>query len=573
MTRTTRLTTLVVTAVLVVGLSAPAAGAAGTGASDLGGSAGTASPVAAGTNNSSVNVTVGQQLSTVVAAASDEVQTDFEDTAFAVSFEAANESERAEAVADRAERLRERAENVSEAYRAATEAYRAGEISESEYAQRIAVLNARAGSISTSYRRLQNRAENVSALELRAEGFERTAPNRSVETLDAVTGGGPSAVLERFTGQTEGEIDIEAENGLSIEAQSEDGERSVEVRRGRDDDDSMTVAQSAALGTARDALPAAPDGGSWALTEGSVHAESGYYEFAFALRGANATGESEVRVDGSTGSVFRLEQDVEPGADGDLTDRDDGENDTEADDVLGLVVADGTPAPNATITVQAVSDGQPAANATVYLGDRRVGTTDGSGTVSLTLPADGATVTAVRGDREAELEFEFEDREDEVFRQLDVSGSVDNGTVTVSVSYNGSPVTGATVYADGDRVGTTAGDGTVRFAPEAGDDLEVEVVKGEFEAELTFAVSGDSLSLAEEPHEGDGDKVETEDEDEDEREDENEREDDKSDEDEKDDEDDAETTTEADDDDGEDDDESETTTEDDDEGTTTDDDG
>ncbi|WP_435178159.1 DUF7096 domain-containing protein [Halorussus sp. AFM4] len=515
MISTSRLTTLVLAALLVAGTTAPAAATAGSGASRLTESVATGLAAADGTNNSSVNVTVGQQLSTVVTATSDEVQTDFENTAFEVNFEGANESERAEAVAERAETLRERAERINEDYRDATTAYRSGELTESEYAQRIAVLNTRAENVRGSYERLQERAENVSTPDLREAGINGTTLNGSVESLDAVTGSGPSAILERFTGQTEGELDIEADDGLTVEVESEDGERSVEVRRSRDDDETMTVDRSAALSTAREELPAAPGNGSWTLTEGSVHAESGYYKFEFSLRGANASGESEVRVDGSSGTVFRLEQEVEHRERDEQSDRGNDErgNESERDGELSLVVAGGTPAPNATITVKAVSEGEPVPNATVYVGDSAAGTTDDAGTVSVTLPEGGATVKAVRGDREAELEFEFAGREDNGSRRLDVSGSIDNGTVTISVSADGASVSGATVYADGDRVGTTAADGTVSFATDATEELAVEVVKGESEAEVTLAVSGDSMSPSGESDEGDGDEAETDGED------------------------------------------------------------
>jgi hypothetical protein len=426
------------------------------------------------------------------------------------------------------------------------------------------VLNSRAENLLQSYERLQDRAENVSALDLRAAGVNRTALNRSIEGLDAVTGTGPAALLDRFTGQTEGELNVEAENGLAVEVESEDGERSLEVEQSRDDDDSMTTDQSAALETARERLGAAPENGTWVLTESSVHADSGYYEFEFSLRNANETGDAEVRVDGSTGTVFRLEQEIESAEQAGESDREageaDGENESDDDSELALVVADDTPEPNATITVKVLSAGEPAANATVYVGDRAVGTTGDAGPVTLTLPDESATVTAVHGERDADLEFEFEAREDEVFRNLNVSGSIDSGTVTVSVTYEDAPVSGATVYANGERVGTTGSDGSLTFATNATEELEVEVVKGEFEAELTFAVSGDALTLTEDAHEGDGDKAEKEDERGDDEEDGDQTTEDGED-DEDDEEEDTETTTEADEEEEEEDEDNETTTE------------
>ncbi|PSQ54009.1 hypothetical protein BRD20_00235 [Halobacteriales archaeon SW_8_65_20] len=65
------------------------------------------------TNNSSVNVTTGQQLSTVLTVTSDDVQSQVEETEFEVEYENASDEERAEALADRADRLRERATEIS----------------------------------------------------------------------------------------------------------------------------------------------------------------------------------------------------------------------------------------------------------------------------------------------------------------------------------------------------------------------------------------------------------------------------------------------------------------------------
>jgi hypothetical protein len=451
----------------------------------------------AAANNSSVNVTVGQQLSTVISATSDDVQTAYEEATFEAEFENGNESERAAAVAERAAELGERAQAIREAYRNATAAHEAGTLSTSAYAQRLATLNARASNLLESARALRERAGNVSALELRAAGFDPAALDAAVERVQPVTGAGATAVYRRFVGETDGELELETRGGLSIEVERNDGERSREVERPRDNRTGFSVNQSAALATARSAL-STPANGSWVLARASVHDHDGYYRFEFRLAGAPASGEAEVRVDGSSGDVFRVEEEIEAG-ESEEGDRDEANETDERDaDELALVVAEGTPAPNATVTVRVLRAGEPASGATVTLDGERVGTTDADGTIAVTLPADGATLRATAGDAEGELEFEFEsESRDEVYRSLDVSAELDDGTVTVSVSYDGDPVANATVYADGERVGTTGGDGTVAFAANVTEDLEVTVEKGEFEAELAYTVQDGDLVLSE----------------------------------------------------------------------------
>lgn len=519
---------LVMAAVAVTGMVTPAAAGSAllpTAADGQNGPALTNGPAAAANHtngssagNATVSVGVGAQLSTVIAATSDDTQTDYENAAFEFEFERSNESERAEALADRAEELRERAEAIREDYHDATAAFHAGDLTRDEYAQRIATLNGRATNVLASLETLQGRAETVSALELRVAGVNRSRLEAATGALDNVTGVGPAALLQRFTGGSTGAVELETADGLEIEVESEDGERSRELKRPRDADRNITVSGSAALETARAALSA--QAGPWALEKSSVHPEDGYYKFEFGFRSANETGEAEVRVDGSTGAVFRLEEEVEPADDDDPPEvdpegpEDDEEDDDEAGDVA-VVLAGGTPAPGATITVQVIADGEPSANTTVFLNGEAVGTTDAAGQVAVTLPAGEAEITARAGGEDGELEFEFEaDDVDEVFRNLDVSATIDNGTATVTVTFDGSGVADAVVYANDERVGSTSADGTVAFdVPTGTDELEIEVIKGEFEAELEFELADGELRQTGEAHEGDGDKIEDDEED------------------------------------------------------------
>ena len=399
---------------VVVGMAVPAVAlSASTGEPSTSGPTETSAAVTAqndstlnAQNDSSVNVTVGPQLSTIVSVSSDEVQTGFEDTVFDISFDNASEEAQAKAIADRADELRDRAESVREDYDEAMEAHENGELTRSEYARQLAVLNARATNLLNSHEQLRQRAVNVSAVELGSAGVNRTALNQSVENLSSVTGAGARAILEQFTGESEGEVRLDTENGLSIEVESEDGERSREFERPRDDADTLTRSQAAALETARGVLSSGE--GNWTLTGSEVDEGDGAYEFAFVLRNApSLTGEAEVSVDGSSGDVFDFEEEIEP-RDGDDDDSETADDDRE----LAIVVVEGIPAPKETVTVQVLANDEPAENVAVSLNDRAVGTTDADGRVTVTFPAGDIELTAQTDDAENELEFEFEDTED-----------------------------------------------------------------------------------------------------------------------------------------------------------------
>lgn len=84
---------------------------------------------------------------------------------------------------------------------------------------------------------------------------------------------------------------------------------------------------------------------------------------------------------------------------------------------------------------------------------------------------------------------------------VDASATYDNGTVTVTVASDGDGVENVTVYADGETVGTTDGNGTVTFETNATDELELELEKGNFEGELEYVIRDGSLVLTEESYE------------------------------------------------------------------------
>ncbi|MEF8784115.1 MAG: hypothetical protein V5A54_13640, partial [Haloarculaceae archaeon] len=355
---------------------------------------------------SNLSVGAGQQLSTIISMAGDDVRTEIENTAIEVRIERAVSEEMAALLEERVGELRDRGSDIREEYEDVTEAYRDGDISRSQYAQRIALLNGRAQNVQRSLGTLQERVNTVPVADRDARDLNASI-EEATEEVDDVSGAGAAALLNRFTGQATGELEFRADDGIRIEAESEAGERSRELRRPDDGNGSLAVSQEDALKTARDAL--SKQDGNWTLTRASIHEESGYYRFAFGLAMTGESGEAEVRVDGSSGDVVRLEEEIE---------REEDEDDREEDDEIDereptLLVTDGTPAPNETVTVAVRVDGEPIENATVTLDGEVLGQTDANGTLEVTLPDGESELRTEVGDEDAELEFEFEDDQDD----------------------------------------------------------------------------------------------------------------------------------------------------------------
>lgn len=98
---------------------------------------------------------------------------------------------------------------------------------------------------------------------------------------------------------------------------------------------------------------------------------------------------------------------------------------------------------------------------------------------------------------------------------IDARATLDNGTVTVTVVDAGEPVRNVTVVSDDETVGVTDENGTVTFQTTADEDLELELVGSDFEAELTYVIQDGALTLQEETYEYDRDDEEQDDEEQD----------------------------------------------------------
>ncbi|MFB6254695.1 MAG: hypothetical protein ABEI06_08800 [Halobacteriaceae archaeon] len=468
---------------------------------------------------SNINANVGQQISTVISVASSNIQSVIEQTEFMTILGSVNPSERAEVIADRAEKLQAEAHEIIESYREAIEKYKTGEITKNELARRIAVLNANAKDLLHRVRKLRKMAQNVSQLALKVAGFNSTAFNRTVSKLDRLTGKGPNALLEQFLGNTDGAVTLQTENGITI-IEKDDGEFTKEIERSGDNTTNLSITQTKALEIARNALKNVS--ATWQLVESDIKFEEGQYTFAFSLRNKTVTGEAEVVVDGSSGTIVELEEEIEFRAteeDKDTEDEEDEEdekNETEEKEdantaTLNILIANGTVTPNTTITIKILANGTPVSNVTVLVNDTVIGKTDGNGTISLQLPTDDVEITAIKGDTKVELDLEFEEREeDEVLNKLNVTATLQNKTVTLVLSYNGSAIQGAKVYWKNRLVGTTDQNGTISFSiNNETDEIELKIVKGELEVERTYSVNNGTLTGGEEENQ----ENETEDED------------------------------------------------------------
>lgn len=258
-----------------------------------------------------VEVGTGAQLSTVLSVTGDGVRTAVGDAGFERSLARGNESERAAAVVQWAAVLRERAGAIRGAHRRATDAHRAGTLSTSAYAQRLATLNARAEHVLASAGRLLEGAATVDPAALEAAGWNRSAVRAAVADLEVVRGVGTAALLDRFTGQFDGRVRLETDEGTEIEVRSDDEEWSREFEGRGDASANLTVDRETARSIARDALTVPPANGTWELERADTDEDDGVYAFRFVLRASGSEGEARVVVDGSAARVVSLEEEVE----------------------------------------------------------------------------------------------------------------------------------------------------------------------------------------------------------------------------------------------------------------------
>lgn len=561
-TRSTSLAVLLSLALVLSGVGTT------VGAVPLSAVAGDQSSLQTAGSGENVSAGVGQQLSTVISTTGVTTSSSISTHLFDRQFENASESERARLVARRAATLESAASALRGEFDNATAAYRNGDLSTDTYAQRLANSHARAMAIIDGGRELRQAAQNVSALELRAAGYDPATLEAALDSVRSLSGSGLAAIRDQFTGASDVEVLLDATDGLSITADDE-GEFAREFERADDGNLTLSIAQSVALETARNALSEV-ENGTWHVVGGDIDVSEGIYDFEFDLSTRNISGTAEVTVDGSSGSILALEEEIEqedergdddgaetadrdaddqdgPGDDerderdaeddrdedeGNDTDTDDDRDDDQGDEddrradseesdegddgddaEFVLLVAEGRLSPGERITLQVLADGMPVPNVSVEVEDVVVGSTGPNGTLRVTVPEHSTEIEA--GEATLSLEFDGEREDAEVFERLETEASLSNGTVTVIIEFDNESVENASVWVNDRMVGRTDADGQLVFdigsdselELEGDSELELEVVKGAYEAELEYEIQAGSLVLTESSHEGDGDKV------------------------------------------------------------------
>jgi hypothetical protein len=474
-----------VTALLAVGLLASVA---------LTGALATPDPATAH-DDTTQQATTGQQLSTVIAVTDDDVRTDFQQSAVESALASGNESERAAALAERASELQERSSSIVHEYENATAAYENGTTTQSEYAQRLSILNARALNVRTSIAHIQTHADSVNESALNESGYDAEGLANTDDELSTLYGTGLSALFEQYTGETNGEfsLDVDEDRRLSVEIEHDSDDRSREVERRQPGNGSIEIGYQEALDAARTPLSG---NGTYHLTDVKIDRFEGSYEFRFEYRSDTEVGEARIDVDGQTGEVFTVEEEYEP--------RDD------TDPHLTVNLVEGVPEPGASVTAQVTGNGSPVEGATIRLNSVTVGQTDANGTIDLSFPDGNVThvkIDARDGEAEGELEFEFENSPDDDDREqehedeqegehdgkaLDIA--VVDGTpapgaaVTLEVTMDGDPVNGASVTVNDESAGETDENGTIslEFPNASSVDIDVDYSDAEGEREFEF---------------------------------------------------------------------------------------
>ena len=164
---------------------------------------------------------------------------------------------------------------------------------------------------------------------------------------------------------------------------------------------------------------------------------------------------------------------------------------------LTLQVVEGTVAPGNEIAILVTLGATRIEGATVTVNDvELVDKTDMDGRISFTVPnEDELEIEVVKGDMEGALEIDLEREFQEGELALKIEGKVTpGGSVTVLVTFQGTPVPDALVMVNDGEAGTTGEDGRISFTVPYEDELEIEAVKDELEGELEINL-GDELTL------------------------------------------------------------------------------
>jgi archaellum component FlaF (FlaF/FlaG flagellin family) len=154
---------------------------------------------------------------------------------------------------------------------------------------------------------------------------------------------------------------------------------------------------------------------------------------------------------------------------------------------------------NETVTVAVTSNETAVENATVAVNGTEAGTTDANGTLQFGLENRSAVEIAVTVDDTTQsttydvVEGELVEQETESTTEFASDVTLDNGTVTVSVTSNGTTVENAAVAVNGTEVGPTDANGTLQFPLENRPAVEIAVTVDETTQTTTYVVVGGEL--------------------------------------------------------------------------------
>lgn len=160
-----------------------------------------------------------------------------------------------------------------------------------------------------------------------------------------------------------------------------------------------------------------------------------------------------------------------------------------------IEVVEGTAGPGETVTLRVTDGSGPVSRASVRIDYQVVGTTDGDGRITVTLPpkADVA-IDASKGDFEVERRIEFSTTPsggttDSLDVAIEPADPGPGDTVTVTVTAGGEPVAGATVEVGGDEAGTTDADGRLEVTmPSDEDEVDIRADTSDRSGEITVTL-------------------------------------------------------------------------------------
>lgn len=154
---------------------------------------------------------------------------------------------------------------------------------------------------------------------------------------------------------------------------------------------------------------------------------------------------------------------------------------------LTLRVVSGNVTAGSNVTLLVTFQGDPVSGALVVVNSSEIGNTALDGRVSFIAPfVEELKVKAIKGDMEGKLDIDLEQGHGEGRLTLQEVGgnTIPGDSVTLLVTFEGNPVSGASVAVNDYEVGSTLADGRISFVVPLEDELEIRAIKGEQQGQL-----------------------------------------------------------------------------------------